>query len=185
MIIVSEEQVGTTKDSLLMIEGCKNSKTVTVLIRGGNDMMVQEAKRSLWDAICVTRNLIKDNKIVYGGGSAELACSIRVEEEAKGIAGLEQYAYRAFSDALDDIPIALAENSGLNSMNIVSELKKRQIEEKNPSLGVDCMCNGSNDMKEAHVIETLISKQQQIQLATQLCRMVLKIDDVIAPSDLQ
>ena len=74
-----EEQVGTTNDSLLMVEGCKNSNIVTVLIRAGNEMMVQEAKRSLWDAICVTRNLIKDNKIVYGGGSAELSCSIAVE----------------------------------------------------------------------------------------------------------
>ena len=179
-----EEQVGTTNDSLLMVEGCKNSNIVTVLIRAGNEMMVQEAKRSLWDAICVTRNLIKDNKIVYGGGSAELSCSIAVEQFAGSLGGMEQHAFRAFSDALDDIPVALAENSVLPSMELVSYLKKRQVEEKNPALGVDCMGNGSNDMKEAHVIETLVSKQQQLQLATQLCRMVLKIDDVIAPSDL-
>lgn len=69
-------------------------------------------------------------------------------------------------------------------MEEVSHLKKRQIEEKNPRLGVDCMAMGTNDMKDVCVIETLISKQQQLQLATQLCRMVLKIDDVIAPSDL-
>ena len=181
---VREEQVGTTKESLLVVEECKNSKTVTVLIRAGNDMMVQEVKRSLWDAICVTRNLIKDNKIVYGGGSAELACAIAIEEFAATVGGMEQYAYRAFCDALDDIPVALAENSGLPSMEIVSYLKKCQREQGKPWLGVDCMGNGSNDMKEAHVIETLISKQQQFQLATQLCRMVLKIDDVISPSDL-
>ena len=136
------------------------------------------------NAICVTRNLIKDNKIVYGGGSAELACAIAIEEFAATVGGMEQYAYRAFCDALDDIPVALAENSGLPSMEIVSYLKKCQREQGKPWLGVDCMGNGSNDMKEAHVIETLISKQQQFQLATQLCRMVLKIDDVISPSDL-
>ena len=181
---VREEQVGTTKESLLMVEGCKNSKTVTVLIRAGNDMMVQEVKRSLWDAICVTRNLIKDNKIVYGGGSSEIACSLAIEQYAATVSGLEQYAFRAFCDALDDIAVALAENSGLPSMEIVSYLKKCQLEQNNPCLGVDCMGNGSNDMKQAHVIETLISKQQQFQLATQLCRMVLKIDDVISPNDL-
>lgn len=107
-----------------------------------------------------------------------------MEQFAGSLGGMEQHAFRAFSDALDDIPVALAENSGLPSMELVSYLKKRQVEEKNPALGVDCMGNGSNDMKEAHVIETLVSKQQQLQLATQLCRMVLKIDDVIAPSDL-
>ena len=176
--------MGTTNDSLLMVEGCKNTNIVTVLLRAGNDMMVQEAKRSLWDAICVTRNLIKDNKIVYGGGSAERSCSIAVEQFAATLGGMEQHAFRAFADALDDIPVALAENSGLPSMELVSYLKKRQVEEKNPALGGDCMNNGSNDMKEVHVIETLVSKQQQLQLATQLCRMVLKIDDVIAPSDL-
>ena len=96
-----------------------------------------------------------------------------VEEAAAKIPGVEQHAFRAFADALDEIPAAL-----------VSQLKKRQVEEKNPRLGVDCMAMGTNDMKDVCVIETLISKQQQLQLATQLCRMVLKIDDVIAPNDL-
>lgn len=122
--------------------------------------------------------------MVYGGGSAEIACSVAVEEAATKIAGVEQHAFRAFADALDEIPAALAENSGLSFMEEVSQLKKRQVEEKNPRLGVDCMAMGTNDMKDVCVIETLISKQQQLQLATQLCRMVLKIDDVIAPNDL-
>ena len=177
-----------------MIEGCRNSNICTIFIRGGNQMIVDEAKRSLWDAICVTRNLIRvrmielgeiqDNRIVYGGGSAEISCSIAVEEFAATIPGIEQHAFRSFADALDEIPAALAENSGLSFMEEVSHLKKRQVEEKNPRLGVDCMGTGTNDMKDVCVIETLISKQQQLQLATQLCRMVLKIDDVIAPNDL-
>ncbi|KNB45191.1 hypothetical protein JH06_1096 [Blastocystis sp. subtype 4] len=181
---VRDVPVGTTKDSMLMIEGCRNSNICTIFIRGGNQMIVDEAKRSLWDAICVTRNLIRDNRIVYGGGSAEISCSIAVEEFAATIPGIEQHAFRSFADALDEIPAALAENSGLSFMEEVSHLKKRQVEEKNPRLGVDCMGTGTNDMKDVCVIETLISKQQQLQLATQLCRMVLKIDDVIAPNDL-
>ncbi len=76
-------------------------------------MIVEEAKRSLHDAMCVVRNLIKDNRIVYGGGSAEIACAIEVSNYADSVAGIEQYAIRAFADALDDIPMALAENAGL------------------------------------------------------------------------
>jgi T-complex protein 1 subunit epsilon len=180
---VRELTFGTTKDKMLLIEGCSNSKTVSVLIRGGNKMIIEETKRSLHDAMCVVRNLIKDNRIVYGGGSAEIACSLAVSDYADTVSGIEQYAIRAFADALDDIPMALAENSGLNTIEELTKVKSAQIKEKNPYLGVDCMSNGTNDMKKAFVFETLIGKQQQLQLATQLCRMVLKIDDVIMPSN--
>lgn len=86
---------------------------------------------------------------------------------------------RAFADALDAIPTALAENSGLPGLQTVSDVKARQVTEKNPRLGIDCMGRGTNDMKEQKVIETLRSKQQQILLATQVVKMILKIDDVI------
>jgi len=85
---------------------------------------------------------------------------------------------RAFSDALEAIPLALAENSGLNPIQTVADIKSRQVAENNPRLGVDCMDTGVNDMKEQHVIETLIGKKQQISLATQLVKMILKIDDI-------
>ena len=178
---VRQISFGTSKENMLVIEGCKNSKTVTVLIRGGNQMIVDEAKRSLHDAMCVVRNLIRDNRIVYGGGAAEISCSIKVDEAAEAEAGMEQYAMRSFARALCDIPMALAENSGLDPIKSLSEVKARQVKEKNPCLGIDCMGSGTNDMSKQRVVETLIGKQQQIMLATQLCRMILKIDDVIAP----
>lgn len=81
-------------------------------------MIVEEAKRALHDAMCVTRNLIVDNRIVYGGGASEVACGLKVCEEADKVSGLEQYAMRAFSDALDSIPVALAENSGLSPIDV-------------------------------------------------------------------
>jgi T-complex protein 1 subunit epsilon len=90
-----------------------------------------------------------------------------------------QYAIRAFADALDDIPMALAENSGLQPIVEVTTIKARQLAEGNPRLGVDCNQLGTCDMKEHLVFETLIGKQQQIQLATQVVKMILKIDDVI------
>ena len=138
--IVREVAFGTTKEHMLIIEDCPHSKAVTVFVRGGNKMIIDETKRcvgvvvvvvvvvvssmgvctcadvhplppsnsSLHDAMCVTRNLIRDNRIVYGGGSAEISCSIAISEAAESVAGMEQYAMRAFADALDDVPLALA-----------------------------------------------------------------------------
>merc|ERR1712137_824343 len=97
--LVKELSFGTTKDHMLVIEECPNSKAVTIFIRGGNKMIVEEAKRSIHDALCVVRNLVRDNRIVYGGGAAEIACSLAVSEAADKIATIEQYAIHAFADA--------------------------------------------------------------------------------------
>ena len=136
--LVREVSFGTTKERMLVIEDCAKSNAVTVLVRGGNRMIVDEAKRSLHDAMCVVRNLIKNNRIVYGGGAAEIACAIAVSEAADKVTGTEQYAIRAFADALDDIPMALAENSGLSPITELSAVKAAQLHERNPHLGVDC-----------------------------------------------
>lgn len=180
---VRELVFGTTKDRMLVIEECKNSKAVTIFIRGGNKMIVDEAKRSLHDALCVIRNLVRDSRIVYGGGAAEISCALAVAEEAdKCLGTLEQYPFRAFADALETVPLALAENSGLPPIETVTTVKSRQAKEKNPYLGIDCNGVGTNDMKQQSVIETLTSKKQQIMLATQLVRMILKIDDIHSTS---
>ncbi|KAK7092558.1 T-complex protein 1 subunit epsilon-like [Littorina saxatilis] len=182
--IVRELTFGTTKERMLVIEECKNTRAVTLLIRGGNKMIVEEAKRSLHDALCVIRNLVRDGRVVYGGGAPEIAASLAVAEAADKIATLEQYAVRAFSEALEAVPLALAENSGLAPIQTLAEVKSRQVKEKNPRLGIDCLLKGTNDMKEQNVIETLMAKKQQILLATQLVRMILKIDDIRAPMDM-
>lgn len=179
---VRELSFGTTKEKMLVIEDTPSSKAVTIFIRGGNRMIVDEAKRSIHDALCVVRNLVKCNRVVYGGGAAEISCSVAVAEEADRIQSLEQYPFRAFADALDSISVALAENSGLPPIHTVTQLKSRQILEKNPWLGVDAAGKGTSDMKAQNVIETLNSKKQQISLATQLVKMILKIDDVRTPA---
>ncbi|MCL4126580.1 UNVERIFIED_CONTAM: hypothetical protein GTU68_057348 [Idotea baltica] len=180
---VKELSFGTTKDKMLVIEECPNTKAVTIFVRGGNKMIIEEAKRSIHDALCVVRNLVRSNKIVYGGGAAEISCAIAISEEADKISTLEQYAFRAFSDALECIPLALAENAALSPIRTLTEVKTRQISEKNPALGIDCNNTGTCDMKQQHVIETLHSKKQQILLATQLVKMILKIDDIRAPGE--
>eukprot|EP00301_Raphidiophrys_heterophryoidea_P023604 c742_g1_i1.p1 GENE.c742_g1_i1~~c742_g1_i1.p1 ORF type:complete len:537 (-),score=176.21 c742_g1_i1:212-1822(-) len=182
---VREISFGTTRERMLVIEDCKQAKAVTVFVRGGNQMIIEEVKRSIHDAMCQTRNLIRDNRIVYGGGSAEIACAIAVSKAANETASLEQYAMRAFADALENVPITLATNSGLSPISTVSEVKARQIKEKNPHLGIDCVSAGTCDMKKQGVFETLPSKREQIQLASQMVRMILKIDDVISPSSYQ
>ncbi|KAM6156763.1 T-complex protein 1 subunit epsilon [Erethizon dorsatum] len=181
--LVQEISFGTTKDKMLVIEQCKNSRAVTIFIRGGNKMIIEEAKRSLHDALCVIRNLVRDNRVVHGGGAAEISCALAVSQEADKCPTLEQYAMRAFADALEVIPMALAENSGMNPIQTMTEVRARQVKEANPALGIDCLHKGTNDMKQQHVIETLIGKKQQISLATQMVRMILKIDDIRKPGE--
>ncbi|KAF3401404.1 T-complex protein 1 subunit epsilon [Talaromyces pinophilus] len=181
--LVRELTFGTTREKMLVIEECANTRAVTVFVRGSNKMIIDEAKRSLHDALCVVRNLVRDNRVVYGGGAAEIACSIAIEDAAVKSPGIEQYAMRAFADALDAVPLTLAENSGLNPIETLASIKSRQVKEKNSRLGVDCMFTGNNDMREHFVIDPLIGKRQQLLLATQLCRMVLKINNVIISGD--
>ena len=195
------------QERILVLEDCANQKAVTVLVRGGNKMIVEEAKRSLHDAMCVVRNLVRDRRVVYGGGSAEISCSIAVRKHADTVVGVDQYAIRAFADALDDIPMALAENAGLSPIEEVAAIKSRQVKEECPTIGLGLMSvdpgelptandgitatkdnNGkyhSTDMKDTGVFETLIGKQQQLQLAAQVVKMILKIDDVISQGQYQ
>lgn len=182
--LVKEVPLGTTNDKIVVIEDCSNSKTVTMMIRGGNKMLIEEAKRCVHDTLCVVRNLIKDSRIIYGGGSSEISCSLKIAQESDKHKGIEQYALRAFADALDSIPLALSQNSGLQPIESVSQVKAEQTKTGNHHLGIDCMFKGTNDMKVQGVFETLSSKRQQFLLATQVVKMVLKIDDIIEQNSL-
>lgn len=108
---VKEVAFGTTKERMLLVEGCPNTKAVTIFVRGGNNMILEETKRSLHDALCVARNLVRDNSVVYGGGAADVACSLAVEDASNHVTGVEQYAMRAFSEALEAVSFALPSTS--------------------------------------------------------------------------
>ena len=180
---VKEIGFGTTDDKMIVIEGCANTSAVTVLVRGGNKMIVEEAKRCLHDAVCVVRNMIKDPRIVYGGGCAELMASIEILRAVDNEPSVEQYAMRGFADALEEISNALAENSGFNPIETTSWLKNEMRNDSSRRFGVDCNVVGNNDMRALAVYESLQSKVQQLQLATQVVRMILKIDDIFAPNE--
>uniref|UniRef100_A0A2K6KY01 CCT-epsilon n=1 Tax=Rhinopithecus bieti TaxID=61621 RepID=A0A2K6KY01_RHIBE len=160
--LVQEISSGTTKDRMLVIEHCKNSRAVTILIREGNKMIIEEVKRSLHDALYVITNLIHDNRVAYGGGFAEISCALAVSQEADKCPTLEY---------------------GMNPIQTMTKVRARQVKEMNPTLGTDCLHKGTNDMKQQHVIEILISKKQQISFATQMVRMILKIDDIHKPGE--
>jgi len=180
---VRELAFGTTKDVMLVIEDCSNSKAVTVLVRGGNQMVVDEAKRCLHDANCCVRNLIRDPRVVPGGGASEMAACLAIKAAADLETGLEQYSMRAFATALDVVPMALSENSGLNGIGEMAKMKAKQQETNNPWHGIDCMLTGQTDMWEQNVYEACASKCSQLRLATQVVKMILKIDDVITSAD--
>ncbi len=176
---IKEISFGTSNDKVILIQDCGKSKAVTILVRGGSKTICDEAKRCLHDALCVVRNMIKNNNVVGGGGATELACAIEVAKEADKIKGVEQYAVRAFADALEEIPLTLAENSGYSPIEYISKVKAEQIQEANPFIGVDAMHKGTSNMYEQGIFESAASKKNQLELATQVVKMILKIDDVI------
>jgi len=176
---VREIEFGTTNERMIVVEQPANPRTVSVMVRGSNDMIVEEAKRALHDAISVVRNLVRDNRVVYGGGAAEISASLAVNAAAGNVGDIDQYAFRAFSKALDAVPLTLAENSGLNAIEVLADLKSAQVRENSSRLGVDCLSMGEQDMKKQFVVDPLIGKRAQLLLATQLSRMVLKINTVI------
>ena len=153
------------------------------MVRGGSQTICDEARRCLHDALCVVRNMVKNNNVVGGGGATEIACSIAINKYSDTISGIEQYAVRGFADALEEIPLCLSENSGYNPIEYVSKIKQEQISEQNDFIGVDCLMQGTTNMSAQGIFESAASKKNQIELATQVVKMILKIDDVIAPSD--
>jgi T-complex protein 1 subunit epsilon len=127
--------------------------------------------------------MIRNHKVVPGGGASELAASLYIQKKADKIDSIEQYSVRGFAEALEEIPLALATNSGYNSIQYLSDLKEQQTKHKNPRFGVDAMDTGNNDMIAEGIYESVLSKKQQFQLATQVVKMIMKIDDVIAPAE--
>jgi T-complex protein 1 subunit epsilon len=176
---IRENCFGTTQDRILVIEDCAVSKALTIFVRGSSEFVLIEAKRAIKDALCAIKNLIRDNRILFGGGSSEMACAVKLFEEAEKTSGLKHFVLHSFSESLKIIPLVLAENAGYFSLETLSQLQSRQKKEKNPNLGIDCFGKGISDMKKLKVIETLVSKQQQIQMAVQITNSILRIDDII------
>ncbi len=174
------EEVKIADDKLVYIRDAKNPKAVTIVIRGGTEHVVDEAERSLHDALSVVRNALEDGKIVAGGGAPEAELAKRLREYAVKVGGREQLAIEAFAEALEAVPITLAENAGFDPIDILVELRSKHEKAANPWFGVDVYTGEIKDMKKLNVLEPLRVKQQVVKSASEAASMILRIDDVIA-----
>jgi len=175
--LVEERKIAD--DKVTFIEGCKNARAVAILIRGGTQRFTDEAERSLHDALCVVRDVIRDPRIVAGGGAVEVEVAGQLKRWAEKLSGKEQLAALAFADALEGIALALAENAGLDPLDILVELRASH-EKGQKWTGVDPFEGKTLDMMKANVIEPAAVKEQILKSASEAASMLLKIDDVVA-----
>jgi thermosome len=176
--LVEEVKIGD--DKLVYVREAKNPKAVTIMIRGGSDHVVDEAERSLHDALSVVRNAVEDGKIVAGGGAPEIELSKRLREYAIKVGGREQLAVTAFAEALESIPVAIAQNAGINPIDILVDLKSKHNSLQNIWFGVNTQTGKAADMLKMDVVEPLRVKTQVIKSAVEAVTMILRVDDVFA-----
>ncbi len=179
---VEERKIGD--DKMTFVEGCKNPKAVSILIRGGTERIVDEAERSLHDALSVVRDVVREPKIVAGGGAPEVEVARRLRRYAEGISGRERLAVSAFAEALEVIPTTLAENAGMDPIDAISEMQSRH-EKGEMWVGINSMDGKVSEMAELDVYEPMQVKAQALKSATEASTMLLKIDDVIAASKMK
>jgi len=177
--LVEERRVG--EDKMVFVEGCKNPKAVSILIRGGSKQLIDEAERSVHDAISVARDVVEDGKIVIGGGAVEIDLALGLREYAKTLSGKEQAVALKFAEALEVIPRALIENSGHDPVTKMAELVSAHSEGRRTH-GFDVFTGEIVDMKERGVIEPARVVKNAIESAAEFAETILKIDDIIAAS---
>ncbi|MCW4008403.1 MAG: thermosome subunit beta [Candidatus Bathyarchaeota archaeon] len=175
--LVEERKIGN--DKMTFIEGCKHPRAVTILIRGGTDRIIAEAERSIHDALCVIKDILEEPKVLAGGSAPELEMARALKAYAETLPGREQLAVRIFADALETIAVTLAENAGLEPIDILSELRARH-EKGEIWAGIEVLSGKVQDMTKAGVFEPITVKKQIIKSATEAASMILKIDDIIA-----
>ena len=177
--LVEERKVG--EEWMTFITGCASPKAVSIIVRGGTEHVIDEVDRALHDALRVVGVAMEDGKIVAGGGAPEIEMSLRLSDFASAVGGREQLAIKAYAEALEIIPWALAENAGLDPIDVVIQLKKAHSGEKDSAhMGLDLSTGNPINMLEQDVIEPLRVKVQALESATEVAAMVLRIDDVIA-----
>jgi chaperonin GroEL (HSP60 family) len=176
------EQKKISGEEMVFVEGCKDPKAVTLLIRGGTEHVIDEAERAIHDAICVVSAALEDKKVVYGGGSIEAHIASQLSVYAKSVGGREQMAIDAFASALDIIPRTLAESAGMDPINTLVELRAKHEQPSGRYMGVDVFNSRVGDISLLAVIEPLRSKRQAIASASEAAEMILRIDDIIASS---
>ncbi|KAJ3271946.1 T-complex protein 1 subunit delta [Terramyces sp. JEL0728] len=172
------EEVSSMGARYVQITGVKNAgKSVSVLIRGANQLVLEEAERSLHDALCVIRCLVKKRALIAGGGAPEVYISQKLQHLAKSLKGMEAYCFQEFANALEVIPYTLAENAGLNPIRIVTELRNRHANGE-ITAGINVRKGTISNILEENVIQPLLVSTSAITLASETVKMIMKIDDI-------
>jgi len=175
--IVEERKI--EEDRWVFVEGCKHPKSVTLLLRAGSQRVVDEAERSVHDAIMVVKDVMVLPSIVAGGGAPETFAATKIRSWSKSLEGREQLAAEKFAEALESIPLSLSENAGMDPIDTLASLRSKQLN-GNKWTGIDVMKGKVIDMKSSDIIEPLAVKLQIISAAAEAACMILRIDDVIA-----
>jgi thermosome len=176
--LVEERKIGD--DKMIFVEKCKEPRSVAILIRAGLERMVDEAERAMNDALSVVSDVIEDNKIVVGGGTVEVEIAKELRRYATKVGGREQLAIEAFADAIEIVPKTLAENAGLESIDIIVELRAAHEKTDGHKMGVNVFTGKVENMLGNGVVEPLVVKEQAVKSAAESASMILRIDDVIA-----
>jgi thermosome len=178
--LVEERKV--LDDYMVFVEKCTNAKSVVIMVRGGTDQIVDEAERSIHDGLCVVKDVVVENGIVYGGGAIEMEIAMGLRTFADSMGGREQLAVKAFADAIEIIPKTLAENAGLDQIDILMKLRNAHGTGR-ATIGVSFEEDSTDhlgEMDKLVVVEPMLVKKQAIKSATECANLILRIDDVIA-----
>jgi thermosome len=178
--IVEERKIGD--DKMTFVEGCKDPKSVSLLIRAGLERMVDEAERAMKDALSVVADVVEKNKIVAGGGAIEAEIAKELRRYATKVGGREQMAISAFADAVEVIPKVLSDNAGLASIDVLVNLRAAHEKPKGQFMGVDVFSGKIVDMYKEGVLEPLSVKEHAVKSAAEAASMILRIDDIVAAS---
>ncbi|MBC8435043.1 TCP-1/cpn60 chaperonin family protein [archaeon] len=178
------EEIKENENGMTYITGCENPKAVTILIRGGTEHVIDEIERAIMDALGDVSAVLKDSKVVAGGGAVEIELARRLREYSQTLKGREQLAVQEFASAMEFIPITLAENAGLDPLDILTELKVNH-ESGNKNHGLNLFNGRIEDTMHAGIIEPLRIKTQAITSASEVSMMILRIDDIIASGKLK
>jgi len=175
--IVEERRIGD--DKMIFVEKCKDPHSVAILIRAGLERMVDEAERAMTDALSVVSDVIENNKIVAGGGAVEIEVAKELRRYATKVGGREQLAVEAFADAVEVIPRTLAENAGLEPIDVLVDLRSAHEKEDGKYIGIDVFTGKTQNSLDNGVIEPISVKEQAVKSASESAAMILRIDDVI------
>ena len=167
-------------DKWVFIEGCKNPKSVTILIRGGSQRLVDEAERSIHDALMALKCFVEYPFVVVGGGASEAIVSRKLREWSASLASRQQLAAEKYADAVESIPLALAENAGMSVIDTQAELRTKSKEDGKARYGIDAFRGKIIDLSTRDIYEPLTVKNQVINSATEAACMILRIDDIIS-----